>query len=110
MVNKGTKVTAGEVVSSTRKYSNVDDTTRVFNIKADVNIQNGKVANINEGSLNLKDSDAYKNANFSCGQNMSYFAFNSNGLTMTEIQEAVTAILTFITDVDKNVESLNEEE
>lgn len=103
------KITAGEVVSSTRKYSNINDGTRLFNIEADVNIQNGKVTNFNSGTLTRKEANAYGNANFSAGNNLDYFAFNSNGLNASEVKDALDAIMDFMSNVKENVESLETE-
>lgn len=109
MATKNTKITVGNIVSSTRKYSNVDDAERVFNIHAEVNIKEGKTVGFNLGTLNRKNSDTYGNATFNCGQDVNHFSFNSNGLSKEEIKEAVNAIVDFINEVDKNVEELNEE-
>ena len=108
MATKETKVTAGAVVSSTRKYSNEDDATRVFNISADVNIRNGKVENINSGSLVTKESTNIGSANFSCGNDFNYFSFNSNNMPVENTKEAFNAVLQFVKDVESDVASLTD--
>lgn len=107
MATKDTKVTAGQVVSATVKYTNLDDETRKFDISADVNIQDKKVTNFNSGVVSKKESVDYGNANFGAAQDLSYFSFNSNGLNMEETKEAVSSVLAFIEDVKENVESHN---
>ena len=98
-----TKVTPGEIVSSTRKYSNKDDSSRRFDISADVNIQNGSVTNFNNGQLTADNS---KSANFSKGEG--WFAFNSSQLEGSDLKEAFEATLDFIQNVNDNVNSNQE--
>lgn len=104
------KVTAGQVVSATVKYTNLDDESRKFNISADVNIQDKKVTNFNSGTVVKKDTTDYGNANFNAGQGLTYFGFSSNNLNAEELKEAIGATLAFIADVEKNVETYNVEE
>lgn len=99
-----TKVTAGEIVSATRQYSNKDDANRKFNITADVSIKNGKVINFNNGSLIVLDVPATGSANFSQGEG--WLSFNTNNLTDEEVKEAFDATLVFMNDVRNNVDSL----
>lgn len=109
MATPTTKVTAGEVVSATVKYTNLDDDSRKFNISADVNIQNKKATGFNSGAVAKKDSTDYSNATFSAGQDFNYFSFNSNNLKEGDIKEALEETLAFIANVQKNVESYNVE-
>lgn len=105
MATNEIKVTAGEVVSSTRKYSNTEDGKRVFDIKADVNISNGKVTNFSNGSLVKRDKPDHEgNANFSSGIDYNYFSFNSGNLSAEETKEAVLAVLQFMSDVEQVAE------
>lgn len=110
MATKETKVTAGEVVSATVKYTNFDDEARRFNISADVNIQNKKATNFNTGVVSKIAEADYGNANFSAGQDLNYFSFNSNGLKDVEVKAALDDTLAFIANVQKSVESHNVEE
>lgn len=99
------KVTAGEVVASTIKYSNQTDSDRVFDIKAEVNVLNGKVSNINNGRISKKGSTEYVGGDFNCCESLNYFGFNANGLNQEEIEMAVKSALTFISDVKESIES-----
>lgn len=104
MATKVNKVTAGEVVSATRKYSNKDDADRRFNISADVNIRNGNAVHFNNGSLTSVVEPASGSANFSKGEG--WFSLNANNLTDNEAKEAFDAILDFIAYVNEDVESI----
>lgn len=99
------KVTPGEVVSAKVRYTNQDDTTRKFNITADVNISNKKATNFENGNITRKESTEYGNANFHVGENLNFLSFNSNGLNITDARNAFDAMLVFIEAVNVNVES-----
>lgn len=105
MATRETKVTAGEVVSETVRYTNKDDDSRIFDITADVYIQDKKVTNFNQGSLTKTDSQNYGSANFNAGSNLNYFNFNSNGFNEDEVKQAVNDVLVFISKVEENIES-----
>lgn len=100
-------VTAGEVVSATRKYSNKDNAGRKFNISADVNISNGKVTSINNGTFTKADEPTNGSGNFSKGEN--WMSVNFNNFSEYSIKEAFEAILDFEKDVNESVNSLSEE-
>lgn len=102
------KVTAGEVVSATQKFTNYEDSSRRFNISVEAIIRDKKVSIFNSGALTSRDISSRGNANFSCGENLNFFAFNSNDLTAAEIKEAVDAVIAFIEDVKETVETNNE--
>ena len=106
MENRENKVTPGEVVSSTRKYSNKDNTTRKYIICADVDIRNGKAVNFSNGSLITKDVPTSGSANFSKGEN--WFNFNANNLSEEDTKGAFDAVMEFIEDVTKDIESPSE--
>lgn len=110
MATKNTKVTAGEIVSSTRKYSNAEDENRKFNISVDVIIKDGKATNFNSGTFSRTDTDSYGNGNFNCGSNLSFFSFNTNGLSLEETKEAFNAVYSFIEGVNADVESSSKDE
>lgn len=105
MATPTTKVTAGEVVSATVKYTNKDDEARKFDITADVNIADKKVTNFNNGELRKRDNVDFTNANFSSSGDYTYLNYNCNQLTAEESKEAFTAIYEFMEDVNKNVTS-----
>lgn len=104
MANQGNKVTAGDIVSATRRYSNKDNADRKFNISADVNIQNGKAVNFNNGSVTKKDEPVNGSANFSKGEG--WLSFNSNNLSDAETKSAFSDVMDFMSDVESNVESI----
>ena len=51
MATSNKSVTADELVSATVKYSNKDDSSRVYDITANVNIQNGQVSSFDNGEI-----------------------------------------------------------
>lgn len=102
-----TNVTAGDFVSATRKYSNKDNAERLFNISADVNIANGKVTSINNGSLTKASEPTNGSANFSKGEN--WISYNANNLSDSDAKQAFDAILEFVKDVEESVTSQTEE-
>lgn len=103
MATQDKKVTAGDVVSATVKYTNKDNADRKFDISADVNISNGKVTNFNNGELRKKDSSEFSNANFNSSGDNAYFNYNCNNLSEEESKEAFVAIYDFISDVNRSV-------
>lgn len=109
MATKDNKVTQGEIVSATVRFTNFDDVERKFNISADVNIQDKKVASFQNGSIGRRDSSEYGSGNFSAGADFNYFSFNTNGFKAEEIKEVLAASLEFIGDVNTSVESSNPE-
>lgn len=107
MATKDTKVTAGDVVSATIKFTNKDDVDRKFDISAEVNIQDKNIVSYNNGYVTIKDSQDNGNANFNAGTDFNYFSFNSNGFNALDVKEAVGAVITFIEDVKTNIEKQN---
>lgn len=103
------KVTAGDVVSATVKYTNEADSRRKFNIDCEVGISNGKVIGFSNGRFTKKDSTEYANGNFNAGADNAYIGFNCNGLTTEESKEAFGAVLAFMEDVKASVNQKAEE-
>lgn len=98
------KITQGETISSTVIYSNRNDKSRIFDISANVRIQDGKVENIEGGSVSPKDSETgYGSAHFSCGRDLSYFHFNSTSMNEDSIKQAVSDVIAFIREVSLKV-------
>lgn len=100
------KVTAGDYVSATRKYSNREDDSRKFDINANVNIAYGKVTNFTNGSLVKREDPTNGSATFSKGE--SWISFNVNNMTEEEAREAFNAVADFFEAVNSSVELLNE--
>lgn len=93
------KVTPGEIIASTQRFSNQNDDTRKYDISVDVNISGGVVQNFNTGTIKQKDSEGYGNATFSSNAELSYFNFSSNSLSEAQIKESLNAALEFINDI-----------
>lgn len=107
MATQKTNVTAGDYVSATRKYSNKDNSERKFNISADVNIADGKVTNVNNGSVTKIDEPTNGSANFSKGEG--WVSFNANNLSEKDTREAFEAAMDFVKDVNESVTSMEAE-
>lgn len=104
-------VTAGEVVSATVRYTNEDDSTREFNIKADVNITNKEVSSFNSGEVRkLNEEMGMTLATFNAsGNTASYFNISFNNATDEEMNKILSAVISFVKDVKENVDSKNAE-
>lgn len=107
MSTSNTNVTAGDIVSATRKYSNKDNEGRLFNISADVNIKGNKASAFNNGQVVKKDEPTNGSANFSKGE--SWMSFNSNNLSDEETSQAFIASMDFMKDVEDSVTSQSAE-
>lgn len=94
-----TKITAGDIVSAVRKFSNRDDETRKFDISLEANIYQGKVTNINNGIVKGTGEDSTGSATFNLGEGFSYFGFSSNNYDAETIQEAVLAVVDFVQEL-----------
>lgn len=103
MATTKSTVTAGDVISATRKYSNKDNEDRKYNITADVSIANGKVNQFSNGTLASKDEPSNGSANFSKGE--AWISFNANNLSDTEVKEAFESIMDFASAVEESVSS-----
>lgn len=101
MARQSNKVTAGEVVASTQKYSNVDDDSRLYDIVVDVNIQNGKPVNFNNGTVTAREGGNGYLASFNSGENYQYFGFSAGNSDAEEIKALVGLVLEFIDNVEK---------
>lgn len=105
MADRENKVTVSEVVSSVVRYTNLNDESRIFNISADVTIQDGKTTNFNSGVIVKRDDNSNGSANFGASRDFHYFSFTSNNLKEDELIEAVKESLSFISYVQESVES-----
>lgn len=109
MATTNQPVTADQLISATVKYSNRDDANRVFDITANVRIENGIVNNFDSGEVkkHTESSDAtdgmapnVASFNFYGEKNLNLYI---NNATVTEAKEILSAIYAFVADVKANV-------
>lgn len=103
MATSSQNVTADKLISATVKYSNKDDSARVFDITANVRIENGNVSNFENGEVKNLVNDGMGNvATFNAygEKNLNLYIQNADE---TEAQSILTAIYAFMADVKANV-------
>lgn len=110
MATSTQSVAADKLVSATVKYTNKGDAARVYDISANVRIQNGKVTNFESGEV-----QKIQNENTSADMPMEHATFNSYGSNSlhldindgdeTEAQNILTAIYAFMAEVKAHVNS-----
>lgn len=102
------KVTAGDIVSATVKYSNQDDASREFDIFANVSITGKDVSSIDGGIVNNKGGNISV-ATFNCGADANnYCNIYFTNVKSEKAQQITGAIYSFVKDVLENVKSKNE--
>lgn len=106
MATSETKVTAGQILSATVKYNNNDDASRVYDISANVRIENGTAQSFDSGEVRAKGSTA----DTMTGEYASFNSWGENELSMTfnnATPEKRTAMLNavnaFIADVKASI-------
>lgn len=109
MATSSQNVTAENLLSATVKYSNKDDVNRVYDISANVRIENGLVNNFDGGEVRTL-SASEDNVNL-MGNNVA--TFNSygekslnlyiNNADATEASSILSSIYAFMADVKANV-------
>lgn len=98
------KVTAGEIISATQRFSNIGDPDRKYDISADVNFDNGKVQNFNTGVVKPVGEEGMKQASFNASASLSYFNFSTNSVEAADIKDYLDAALNFMAEV-KSIET-----
>lgn len=108
MATTDSKVTVGEIVSATVKYSNKDDASRVYDISADVRIENGTAQSFDNGMVQPlgqnSDGMGVSDATFnSWSENNASITFNNSD---SEKAVAITAaVYAFMADVKASIVS-----
>lgn len=98
------KVTYKELRSAKVHYDNSVDTAKVYDIAADVNIENMNVTNFDQGTVS---KDGIQIAYFSCyGENN--LSINYQNVESTNQCAVLEAVNEFMTDVKANVASSSE--
>lgn len=107
MATTNQNVTADALISATVKYSNKDDSARLYDISSNVSIQNRQVNSFDGGEVRKPQSDVQ------FGDGMAIATFSSYGtktlyLSINDADEneakaIMEAVYTFMTDVKANV-------
>lgn len=108
MATSNQSVTADQLISATVRYSNKDDANRVYDITANVRIENGTVQTFDGGEVKKRSAspESADNAEVvssfsSYGQKQLNIYFNS--LKETVATDVLSAVYVFMEDVEANV-------
>lgn len=101
-------VTAENLISATVKYSNKDDANRVYDISANVRIDNGTVRSFESGDVRKMESDTDNADGMPNMANFSSYGTKALSLNYENVDEEdakaiLSAVYAFMTDVKKNV-------
>lgn len=106
MATTSQTVTAENLLSATVRYSNKDDASRVYNITANVNIQNAQVSSFDSGEVRKIDS----NDNDGMGYVATFSSYSPRSLNIniadadeSEGKSIMSAIYAFMMDVKSTV-------
>lgn len=92
-------VTAGQVLSATVRYSNMDDAARKYDISAEVSIHGGTVTSIDGGQAHLVEGGETAATFSSYGDNNLSLSLGSTGkATVIEVSEAVCDFMQAVKD------------
>lgn len=107
MATTNQNVTADALISAMVKYSNKDDSARVYDISANVSIQDKKVNSFDGGEVRKIQSDAQYNDGMAIATFSSYgpktLYLSINDADENEAKAIMEAVYTFIADVKANV-------
>lgn len=87
--------------STSSRYSNLSDDGRVFNISADVRMDEGMTPVFSNGNVQKREDVTFGFGTFNCSD--SNFNCNFNNYSQTEAKDAVDAILAFVNDVKDEI-------
>lgn len=101
-------VTAGKTVSATVQYSNLNDSARLFDIAAEVNISEEKVTGFQNGVARLREEPTDVTGNVPVvsfgGNPENYFNIGLTYIGEDKALQAMTAIYEFMASVRHSVE------
>lgn len=113
MYSSPSNVSAVKTISSTVHYNNANDTTRQYDIEADVQISSDKVTNLQNGVIRQKAETEIGNApsgNFNCSADGGYLGLNFSNATNEQQKGMLAAIQSFKESVIASVTEPNTEE
>lgn len=107
MANKTTSsnVTQGDIISMTRKYSNTEDSSRIFDIECEAVINGNEITHFNNGSVKERGV-LHSCASFSAfGDTQRHCSFSFSELTPEKSNEVMNAVHDFFNAVKADVET-----